>query len=111
MAAPERTPLVPLDELEVFCNGLDHAEGITITRDGTIYVGGEAGQVYRVEADGTPCEVHSTGGFMLGLAADGDGNVYAVDAAGPVVWRIDPSSGSRERFFAGTDDRPCVVPN
>ncbi len=27
MADPERTPLVPLDELEVFCNGLDHAEG------------------------------------------------------------------------------------
>jgi len=104
-------PLIPIEDLEVFCNGLDHAEGITITPDGTIYVGGEAGQIYRVEPDDTPKEIHSTGGFMLGLAADADGNVYAIDQAGPTVWRFDPATGVREPFFTGTDERPGRVLN
>ena len=82
---------MPLDEIETFCNGLDHAEGITITRGGTIYVGGEAGQLYRVEADGSPTEAHSTDEFLLGLACDADDAVYAIDATGRCVWRIDPT--------------------
>ncbi len=111
MPEADPSPLVPLDELETFCDGLDHAEGITVTPDGTIYVGGEAGQIYRVEPDGTPTQVHSTGGFLLGLAADGDGNLYAIDSAGPCVWRIDPATGAQERFFDGTRDRPGRVLN
>jgi gluconolactonase len=66
-------PALGLDLLEVFARGLDHPEGIAVTLDGTIYVGGEAGQIYRVERDGTVREIAATGGFNLGLAADGEG--------------------------------------
>ena len=94
-------PTIPIADLEVFCQGLDHAEGITVTPAGTIYVGGEAGQVYRVEDDGTPTQVHTTNGFLLGLASDADGAVYAVDVAVPCVWRIDLEAGNQDRFFDG----------
>ena len=62
---------VPLESLETFAHGLDHPEGICATPDGRLYVGGEGGQLYRVEDDGGITEIASTGGFMLGLAADG----------------------------------------
>ena len=104
-------PTIPIDDLDLFCHGLDHSEGITVTPEGTIYVGGEAGQIYRVEPDGTPTQVHTTGGFLLGLSCDRDGNVYAIDSAGPCVWRVDPRTGSQERFFDGLPDRPARVPN
>jgi hypothetical protein len=53
-------PLVPIDQLEMFAHGLDHAEGIAVTADGTVYVGGEAGQLYRIGADDTVEEVLTT---------------------------------------------------
>jgi gluconolactonase len=104
-------PLVPVDQLETFADGLDHAEGIAVTADGTVYVGGEAGQLYRIGADDSVEEVLTTGGFMLGLAADGAGRIYACDAAKKGVWRIDPASRSMEVFCEGTSERPMLSPN
>src|SRR6185503_7919638 len=102
---------VPLERLETFADGLDHPEGICQTLDGTIYVGGEQGQIYRIEDDGSPCELIRSGGFMLGLAADAEGRVYAVDTGLGVVWRLDPSSSERTEFTAGLAARPLVNPN
>lgn len=104
-------PLLRLDQLEMFAHGLDHAEGIAVAPDGTIYVGGEAGQLYRVTADDGIEEVANTGGWLLGLAADGDGAIYGCDAAKRCVWRIDPASGTVEPFCEGTPERPLVSPN
>ena len=110
MATPTE-PTVPISELELFCNGLDHSEGITVSPKGTIYVGGEAGQIYRVERDGTPTEVHGTGGFLLGLACDAHGAVYAADTVTRCVWRIGLAAGTQDRFFTGLSDRPARLPN
>ena len=44
-------PIVDIESLETFAEGLDHAEGITLAPDGHLYVGGEAGQLYRIEDD------------------------------------------------------------
>src|SRR5262245_61388195 len=104
-------PLVPTDKLEMFAHGLDHSEGIAITPDGTIYVGGEAGQVYRIGADDSIQEVANTGGFMLGLAADADGRLYGCDGAKLCVWAIDPSTGSTEVFCDGLPERKLTSPN
>src|SRR5207244_8545119 len=68
--AATATPTVGLEQMETFAVGLDHAEGICLAPDGHLYVGGEAGQLYRIEADDSVTELLSTGGFMLGLAAD-----------------------------------------
>jgi sugar lactone lactonase YvrE len=93
--------LFPIEEIEVLGDGLDHPEGICVANDGTIYVGGEAGQLYRIETDGSPTELLRTDGFMLGLAADGEGRVYAIDNGHKCVWRIDPRTLDREVFADG----------
>ena len=35
-----------------FADGLDHPEGIAIHADGSVWAGGEAGQVYKISPDG-----------------------------------------------------------
>jgi gluconolactonase len=111
-ASPTQFDLpLPIDRLETFAEGLDHPEGICQTLDGTIYVGGEAGQLYRIEPDGTPTELLRTDGFMLGLAADAADRIYAVDFGNRCVWRIDPATGERVEFTSGSPDRPLRVPN
>ncbi|MFL5953301.1 MAG: SMP-30/gluconolactonase/LRE family protein [Gaiellaceae bacterium] len=104
-------PAVPLESLETFAHGLDHPEGICTTPDGQLYVGGEAGQVYRVSDDGSFTEILSTGGFMLGLAADADGRIYAIDNVAKCVWRIDPTAGTKEEWASGPPGRPFATPN
>lgn len=104
-------PLIPLEDMEEIASGVDHPEGICKTLDGTVYLSGEAGQVYRVEPDDTYTEVANTGGWTLGLAADGDGRVYACDPVKKRVFRVDPSTGAVEEFSAGTPAAPFKNPN
>jgi gluconolactonase len=99
-----------LDDLEMFAQGLDHPEGIALASDGTIFVGGEAGQIYAIEDD-SPREVANTGGFVLGLAADGEGRLYACDEARRAVLRVDPARGDVEVFASGLDGREMRCPN
>jgi gluconolactonase len=107
----DSTPLVGLDALHMFGHGVDHAEGICVAPDGTIYVSGEAGQIYRLGADDTASQVATTGGWTLGLAADADGRVYACDAAKHAVYRWTPGSGAPEVFTSGPAEAQMVSPN
>jgi sugar lactone lactonase YvrE len=100
---------VALDRLESFAFGLDHAEGITVTPKGDLYVGGEAGQIYAI-VDDQPKQVATTGGFLLGLAADAEGRIYAIDNVAKTVWRYDPASGALD-VFAGPPSGSFKVPN
>lgn len=102
---------IPLDWLDTFGASLDHPEGIAVTPRGVLYVGGEAGQVYRVDQDGAATEVASTGGFNLGLAADSVGRLYVCDSATRVVWQVDPADGASELFAQGTREHPMRAPN
>jgi gluconolactonase len=104
-------PLVGIDELESIADGIDHAEGICVTADGTLYVSGEAGQIYRVADDGTATEVATTGGWTLGLAADAAGRIYACDPKARRVWRLAPSDWHPEVFTAGLPGQPLKNPN
>jgi gluconolactonase len=103
-------PFVPLSAFEQFVDGLDHPECVTWGPDGFVYAGGEAGQIYRVSLDGQYEQVGSTGGFILGLCLDGDGNVYACDSAKGAIMRVSPS-GKVDTYFAGVDGRGLVSPN
>jgi sugar lactone lactonase YvrE len=97
---------VALEDMETFGSGLDHSEGICLAPDGNLYVGGEAGQLYQVNDDGAVMELLSTGGFLLGLAADHESRIYAIDLTAKCVWRIDPRDWSKEIWAEGFD-----VPN
>jgi gluconolactonase len=99
-----------LSRFSTLVDGLDHPEGVTVTADGTLYAGGEAGQVYRVEP-GKAIEVASTGGFLLGLCADARGRLYCCDIARREVVRVDLASGATDVYTAGTAERALINPN
>ena len=68
-----------IDDVAIFADGLDHPECIAVHPDGSVWAGGEAGQVYRVSADGNEIkEVVNTGGFNLGLAFSPDMSWLAI---------------------------------
>jgi len=102
--------LMSIENFASFADGLDHPEGVAVGPDGAIYAGGEAGQIYRVELDGKWTQIASTGGFVLGLALDGDGAIYACDLGLHSVQRIAPD-GQISTYSAGSPDRPMAVPN
>lgn len=101
----------PLGDFRTHVSGLDHPEGVAVGPDGTVYAGGEAGQLYRVEADGGLSELACTGGFLLGLAVDGDGVVYACDTGRREVVRVDPRTGTVETYSTGAPAAPFRNPN
>ncbi len=104
-------PLLDIGSVTTYADGLDHPEGVTVTRDGVVYAGGEAGQVYRVNDDGSVTQVASTGGFLLGLCADAHGRLYCCDVANRAVLRVDPATGEVSPYSTGTAERPMVNPN
>ena len=105
-------PIVPLRAMEQIANGIDHAEGICLTPDGTLWVSGEKGQIYRVDTDGVATEATTTGGWTLGLAADADGRIYACDPPNRAVMRWTPGSDvPPEPWSTGAPGMPLRVPN
>jgi len=105
------TPILSLDQVQTYADGLDHSEGICLAPDGYVYVGGEAGQVYRVVKGQSALEIGRIPGFCLGLAADAESRLYICDHQSAVVWRFDPVSGTLERFCEGSPEQRLRVPN
>ena len=60
-------PLIPLERFRTFADGLDHPEGLAFDADGTLWSGGELGQIYCIDARGRLREIARLGGFNLGL--------------------------------------------
>lgn len=103
---------IGLASIRVLAEGLDHPEGVTVDAHGTLYAGGEAGQVYRVHpSDGSVEQVASTDGFLLGLCADGNGLLYCCDVANRALMRVDPGTGRVDVLSTGAPGRPFVNPN
>jgi gluconolactonase len=100
-----------LADLEQVASGIDHAEGICMTPDGTVYLSGEKGQIYRLEPDDSAVEVATTGGWTLGLASDGDGRIYACDPTRHAVLRWTPGGGEPLVWSEGAADAPFQTPN
>ena len=104
-------PLIPVEAVEPVWFGLvDHVEDLAFEEDGTVWCGGEEGQVYRGRLDGEPEIVARTPGRTYGFALGPDGACYCADVADPGIYRID-SDGEVERVSAGTSDRPALLPN
>ena len=111
--------LLDLDtQVSTFVEGLDHPEGIACGVDGFIYAGGEAGQIYRVNPNNRYLEQFASteGGFMAGLALDGDNNVYAcavgtqLDGNAGGVLRV-TKDGTVSTYSTGARSEPFRIPN
>lgn len=103
-------PLFNLEQFTTLVDGLDHPEGVAWGADGNWYAGGEAGQIYRIATDGAFTQVASTGGFVLGLALDGNHNIYACDLFQNKVFKAS-STGEVSVYSDGSADRKFVAPN
>ena len=107
------------DAVSVFVDGmlsdpqLDHPEGLAVHPDGSIWCGGERGQIFRVEPDGSDfVEVASTGGFSLGMAFDQNAeHLYVCDLKHAAVFRVGTISGTVERFADGSPAASFKIPN
>ncbi len=62
------TPELPIENFEIYANGLDHPECLAFGREGCLWAGGEAGQIYRIRPGGAPEVVAEMGGFCGGVA-------------------------------------------
>ena len=99
------------DNVKFVCDGLDHPEGLNFSSDGTLFAGGEAGQIYRIDCSTGESEcMAELGGFVGGVCTDADGNIYACNAGRNQVNRIGPG-GEVEVYSSGTGEHPLVFPN
>lgn len=61
-------PEVPIEQIGVFAGGLDHPEGLAFDRQGFLWAGSEAGDIYRIDPQGKFDVVCRAPGFCCGLA-------------------------------------------
>ncbi|MCU0771117.1 MAG: SMP-30/gluconolactonase/LRE family protein [Verrucomicrobia bacterium] len=90
-----------------FAAGLDHPEGLAFDRDGNLWAGGEAGQIYRISPDGNKVEMLAgTGGFNLGLAFSPEGWLLICDCGGHKLWRFEPKTKKLSVFATHSAGHP-----
>jgi len=61
-------PEIPIESFEIFARDVDHPECIAFDRNGNLWAGGEAGQIYRIGLDGQPHLVTKLGSYSAGIA-------------------------------------------
>lgn len=71
---------ISIEQFEVFATGLDHSEGLAFDREGFLWAGGEAGQIYRIGPDGKVETLANLQGFCAGLAFSPDHRLFVCHA-------------------------------
>ncbi len=91
-------PLATPATVRAVVEGLDHPECVCVGADGWLYAGGEGGQIYRFDADGAGLtQPGNTGGFLLGVTADGDGGIQVCDTTKRALLRLAPDGTITQR--------------
>lgn len=103
-------PEIPIDRFEVFASGLDHPECCAFDRDGNLWAGGEAGQIYRIDPAGKVETITNVGGFCCGLAFSPDGRELFVCVSGVGIVCVAPS-GEHRVFATHASDHKIIAPN
>src|SRR4051794_4293987 len=103
------TPEIPIERFQVFATGLDHPECVAFDRDGNLWAGGEAGQVYRIEPGGRVETVATLGGFTGGIAFSPDDELIVCNPSLGLV-RVG-RNGRHEVFASHAGEHKLVTPN
>jgi gluconolactonase len=110
--------MLELSAATVFYDGLANRpslhtpEGVAIDADGNVWCGGGGGELYRLAPDGSAAElVATTDGFVLGIAFDRAGRLYACDLFHRTVFRYDPAAGELADFPKLADGQAIRTPN
>lgn len=102
-----------LEDVQNLASGIDHSEGICYGVDGNLYLGGEAGQIYRLTLDGNLSEVARLegGGILLGLSACLDGRLIVCDPGRKCLWKVNVENNVWEIFAKSSESIELVTPN
>jgi gluconolactonase len=103
-------PLIPIEQFEIYTSGLDHPECCAFDRDGNLWAGGEAGQIYRIDRDRNVQTVANVGGFCCGVALSPDDAALYVCVSGVGVVRL-TNDGKHQVFASHAGDHKIVAPN
>ncbi len=101
---------IAIEQFETYADGLDHPEDIAFDRDGVLWAGGEAGQVYRIPEKGRFEEVTNVGGFCLGLTFSASDDLYICNAKLASVIKVQ-KDGTSKLFADSAGDYKFKLPN
>jgi sugar lactone lactonase YvrE len=97
--------VLPIARAAVFFDGtfsqprIFSPEGVAISPEGWIWCGTGEGRILRIAPDASRLEqVAHTNGFILGLAFDGAGHLFACDLRHACVFRVTLATGELTRF-------------
>lgn len=104
------TPEIPIERFEIFANGLDHPECLAFDRDGWLWAGGEAGQVYKISPAGALDTMAEMGGFCGGVAwTPDDAELFVCNPRHGIV-RVN-RTGQWTVFANRAGQRELICPN
>ena len=103
------TPEIPIEHFSVFASNLDHPECLAFDRDGLLWAGGEAGQVYRIDPDGRVETVAQLGGFCAGLAFSAADELFVCHSELGIV-RV-AADGSHAKFATEAGGQKLIYAN
>jgi gluconolactonase len=104
---------IAVENITIFADGLDHPECVAVHPNGTVWAGGEAGQIYMISEDGVVItEVANTGGFVLGIAFSPDCSWLAIcDLKNKCIWKLVLATLQLELFATGAGEDQLSIPN
>ncbi|HEX4415883.1 MAG TPA: SMP-30/gluconolactonase/LRE family protein [Lacipirellulaceae bacterium] len=103
-------PQISREQFEIFATGLDHPESCAFDRDGNLWAGGEAGQIYRIEPSGKAETIANVGGFCCGVALAPDDSAVFVCVSGVGVVSV-AKNGTHEVFASAAGGSKINAPN
>lgn len=101
--------VIPIESFEIFATGLDHPECIAFDRNGDLWAGGEAGQIYRVGQDRKAVLITNMGGFCAGLAFSPSHELFVCNPQHGVV--LVKPDGSFSVFASHAGNHKIICPN
>lgn len=103
-------PEIPIERFAAFASGLDHPECIAFDRGGELWAGGEAGQIYRIDASAQVFPMATLGGFTGGIAfSPVDHALYVCNPSLGLV-RLE-ADGRHSLFATGSGEHRMTCPN
>ena len=95
--------------MKIFAQPLDHPEGLAFDSEGTLWAGGEAGQLYRITA-GASEKIADLGGFCLGITLSAAQDIFVCNAGLRSLQQV-ARDGRVLRSVERVGDRPLRNPN
>jgi gluconolactonase len=100
-----------MTHFDVLCDDVDHAECVTWDPGGRLVFGTESGGIWAFDVERRSKRlIANVGGFVLGVAVDGDGDTHACVWSDRNVTRCS-AAGPPVIESRGAEDRPFRTPN